>query len=855
MKNSSVKPFGLTLFYLFILFFCCLKSNAQDNKGVTVNNMNEQSSQSLLSPKNTYSLIIGISKYEHFNSLQYADMDAIAFYSFLRSPAGGGVDSSHIRIIVNDKAKSGDIWRDIGWLLRSATKAGDRALIYFSGHGDAANSDEAYLLAYDAPNEGDPNLYNAGGTFQVYNLKSKIKQMTTEGVEVVLITDACRSNELPGKADGKKWAGDKIMEKQAGEIMMASCASNEVSLEDIQWGGGRGVFSYHLVNGLAGMADKNGDGQITLRELERYVTDSVEECTKYLSTGKPRQTPVFCCAEYRETVLGLKDQQFLSDLMKNNSSENNLLTLAGKGKKGIDMTDLKTKDLYVKYETALSEGRLIDSSGCAAILLDSLLQNIKDENTRADLADMLVAQLVNSAQKVINDYSKGKDPSNQNLSFTYFFNASKKLSKALEYVQDKEYYNELNASCLFLEARALKESQYPDDWKKGIVKADSSLLLKPGRAHVLHTLGLLYSRLKENDKALHYEYRAIAEAPNWTYSYLGLGSIYCELKQSDSALYYYRKALRINVKDESAYQGIGAVYANLKQSDSALYYYRKAIRINPKYESAYRNIGLVYKNLNQTDSALHYYREAIRINPKDEPAYNSIGVVYYNLKQTDSALYYYHEAIRINPKYEDAYNGIGVVYDDLNQTDSALYYYREAIRINPKYESAYHNIGLIYDNLKQSDSALYYYHKTIRINPKYELAYRNIGLVYQNLNQTDSALQYFRKAININPKYEDAYNDIGVIYQHLKQNDSALYYYREAIRINPKGESVYYNNIGTVYGNLKQTDSALYYYLESIRINPKNESAYRNIGLVYDNLKQTDSALQYFRKAININPK
>ncbi|MBK7305024.1 MAG: hypothetical protein IPI90_17740 [Saprospiraceae bacterium] len=43
-----------------------------------------------------------------------------------------------------------------------------------------------------------------------------------------------------------------------------SCQPNEFSLEGEQWGGGRGVFSYHLVDGLFGLADRNNDGLITL---------------------------------------------------------------------------------------------------------------------------------------------------------------------------------------------------------------------------------------------------------------------------------------------------------------------------------------------------------------------------------------------------------------------------------------------------------------------------------------------------------------------------------------------------------------------------------------------------------------
>ncbi len=138
---------------LFTLFVSCICfANAQTTKGGTITNTDAAKPEG-----NTYALIVGISKYQKFPSLNYADRDAIAFYHFLRSNSGGNTDSANIRLLLNEDAKAGNIWmRGISWLTRKAINKGDKVYIYFSGHGDAANEEEAYLLANDAPNEGDP---------------------------------------------------------------------------------------------------------------------------------------------------------------------------------------------------------------------------------------------------------------------------------------------------------------------------------------------------------------------------------------------------------------------------------------------------------------------------------------------------------------------------------------------------------------------------------------------------------------------------------------------------------------------------------------------------------------------------
>ncbi len=65
--------------------------------------------------------------------------------------------------------------------------------------------------------------------------------------------------------------------KAGDEVKILSCQPTEFSLEGEQWGGGRGVFSYHLVDGLAGLADRNGDGQVSVGEINRYLGQHVND--------------------------------------------------------------------------------------------------------------------------------------------------------------------------------------------------------------------------------------------------------------------------------------------------------------------------------------------------------------------------------------------------------------------------------------------------------------------------------------------------------------------------------------------------------------------------------------------------
>lgn len=62
------------------------------------------------SPKgNTYAVVIGISDYPDLQPLQFADKDALLFYDFLRSPAGGELPPQNIKLLLNEEATAGGI--------------------------------------------------------------------------------------------------------------------------------------------------------------------------------------------------------------------------------------------------------------------------------------------------------------------------------------------------------------------------------------------------------------------------------------------------------------------------------------------------------------------------------------------------------------------------------------------------------------------------------------------------------------------------------------------------------------------------------------------------------------------------
>ncbi|MBL7828526.1 MAG: caspase family protein, partial [Saprospiraceae bacterium] len=233
-----------------------------------------------IQPKSvTRAVIVGISDYRNdlITDLRFADRDAQIFADFLASAAGGNVPTENVKVLTNEKATLGQIVSALTWL-KDESKAGDKAIIYFSGHGDMETlTGLSFLLAHDA----SANAYSGGGGFPVFSLQAVISILSTQkNVQVLLITDACRAGKLAGNEVNGVQATAKILSDQfANEVKVLSCQPNEFSLESTAWGGGRGVFSYYLIDGLKGLADNNQDQVVTLLELSRYLEDQVPTAT------------------------------------------------------------------------------------------------------------------------------------------------------------------------------------------------------------------------------------------------------------------------------------------------------------------------------------------------------------------------------------------------------------------------------------------------------------------------------------------------------------------------------------------------------------------------------------------------
>jgi tetratricopeptide (TPR) repeat protein len=820
-------------------------------------------------------LIVGISDYTNIDNLQFAHSDALSFYNFLRSPAGGSVDSTHIMLLLNDDATSANFFAGLDWLL-SETKEGETVAIYFSGHGDLETKtirQNGFLLGYDSPK----TCYMAGAIGVGYVQDYLATLVASNKAKVILFTDACRSGKLTGGVEGLKNTTAALAEQWENITKILSSQAGELSMESSKWGGGAGVFTYYLIRGLEGLADRNHDNMVNLLELNIYLNDNIPRETNF------NQNPTVDGKQ--NTVIAYVDSLTLLALQKQTESEpEQYNALASRG----SMEDIKEQlepdvyDIYQKFHESIDQGNLVnDATGMdtlnAFYYYQKLISENRAEKIHSRIHRTFLSALQNKTQIYLNNYVRGKDIADS----INLYQAYLEQEKAFEMIDTNSIlYNNIKSRYLFLKCI------YTYDDLERLKLLKECVTAEPDAAYAYNEIGTVYDNLGQYDDAQKALEKAMSLAPNWSYPYNNLAIIFHNMKQYDKSKEYYRIAMEKDATLVNPYYNLGILYSDLGDTLTAINYYRQAISVDSAYKSAYINLGHIYlsqKNYKEAEKvylkcaysssatagfngagytwflqkdyqmAEYYYNEALSYNPDDEKVLANMGEMYDDAGRYDKSIEAYKKALDIKPDYGYAYNGLGNTYFSMKNYRNALDCYYRAIQCDSLSKYYVYNVGNAYLNLNKRDSALLFFNQAIKIDPNYAVAVYKKGDVFAKFMENDSAEYYFTKAMELDPNDEDIYNSFGNLKYYNKEYDMAIYYYEKALNIKPLFREAWFN-LGNCYDGLGDTLKAIDNYLHSIEVDSNYVLAYTTVAGLYEETGDTEKALKYYLKAAELKP-
>ncbi len=223
----------------------------------------------------SWAITIGIDEYSRWPRLQHAAKDAETIGQTLVDKFG--FSPERVISLKNGEATRNGILAAFHERLQHNLKPDDRVFVFFAGHGATRHLSSGRDLGYIVPVDSDPEKF-ASDAIPMTEIQNIAESLPAR--HVLFVMDACYSGL--GLTRGASGFLHENARRQGRQMLTAGGADQLVAD-----GGpnGHSIFTWTLLQGLAGRADLNGDSLITATELAAYIAPSV--------AGVSRQTPAF----------------------------------------------------------------------------------------------------------------------------------------------------------------------------------------------------------------------------------------------------------------------------------------------------------------------------------------------------------------------------------------------------------------------------------------------------------------------------------------------------------------------------------------------------------------------------------
>ncbi len=707
----------------------------------------------------TRALVIGISDYQNDSiDLKYAHRDAEVFAQFLYSEVGGSVDPGNIRLLLDTTATIANIRSKLNWLWKN-TGEGDRAIIFFSGHGDVEDDfgDEyGYLIAHDTPRGN-----YEGNAIDINRLKKRIQNLAyRRGAEVWLITDACKAGRLAGDANSGNQIVNTNLRNLEGPTQLLSCAPDELSEELSELG--RGIFSYYLIKGLVGEADLNKDEIVGVAELEIYLKSNVPPKVNFrqnptvIFDSKNPQKPMSLLGEKDEALVALNETPLDQEL-------NIAADLRSAKSVRPPLSNLSDQEKLVAFEKALNQQRWIyPDDQSAAFYLEELKGKISADH-ETELREQLAIALQDEVQQSINRYLEADSVEmrrrTQILESLEYRLYPEYLQKAAELLgpEDAAYPIILAKRQYFTAVNQRMEGLIKEESDPSFLKEAKKLLLKaqlelPQAAYIEYELGLIERALNHSDNALRHFKEAARFSPTWALPQEAIGS---------------------TLLDRSMLVGTAPLTAQLEEVEELV---GIAIENEPEYFGNYLVQGQAQEEQGHWLEAEVSYRDAMMRNLTSSRPFDALGYLYLKMGDFDLANEMFYEAdLRRGLEIVDFVDWDGIFdervdfsgVEDIPILDPIdLDLYKRLIALNPQDLSSYLALANHYFEGEHWAAARAMYREVLRIDSLHPHGNHRLVKVYFNGFQNYAATELFLNLAKKLPvEHSTLYSDERALYE------------------------------------------------------------------------------------------
>ena len=280
----------------------------------------------------------------------------------------------------------------------------------------------------------------------------------------------------------------------------------------------------------------------------------------------------------------------------------------------------------------------------------------------------------------------------------------------------------------------------------------------------------------------------LADDPNNLELLNSLGQLYIKASDDEKALPFYEKIIKLNPVNVDAYNNMGGIYRRLKRYDESIAILNKALSFNKNNSEVKYNLGFTYKLMGKNDEACDCFEYVISENPNDVLAYNHLGSIYATKKDYQKSISIYKRGLQVDPNHPILQYNLARSYVATNADLDAFKAFEAALRAKPSWKDAVKEYSALLNKYSRTKESCEVIQKAINLYPTDGHLYYLLGKSFLVQTDYESAVKSFEKAIsldNTNPSY---YEKLIFAYEREQK-------FEEGLEVAEKGIELFPNNI------------------------------------------------------------
>lgn len=280
----------------------------------------------------------------------------------------------------------------------------------------------------------------------------------------------------------------------------------------------------------------------------------------------------------------------------------------------------------------------------------------------------------------------------------------------------------------------------------------------------------------------------LADDPNNLELLNSLGQLYIKASDDEKALPFYEKIIKLNPVNVDAYNNMGGIYRRLKRYDESIAILNKALSFNKNNSEVKYNLGFTYKLMGKNDEACDCFEYVISENPNDVLAYNHLGSIYATKKDYQKSISIYKRGLQVDPNHPILQYNLARSYVATNADLDAFKAFEAALRAKPSWKDAVKEYSALLNKYSRTKESCEVIQKAINLYPTDGHLYYLLGKSFLVQTDYESAVKSFEKAISLDKTNPSYYEKLIFAYEREKKYD-------EGLEVATKGIELFPNNI------------------------------------------------------------